>query len=245
MESPLNNPSAPTMKLTLNNIHVHYGQLCALHRVSLEAEASKVIALVGKNGAGKSTLLKTICGLITPSEGHIHWADRPVAKMASRIAYLPQREAVDWNFPITVRGIVEMGRFPYVGWFKKFTKQDDEKVTCALQQMELENLENRQISALSGGQQQRTFIARALAQEADLLLLDEPFNGLDYPSQQNLASVLKKVASQKRLVITSHHDLKTLSEYFDEVIMLNRELVHHGPSTIKIDHEVLSKVFSS
>lgn len=215
--------------LRIENIHVHYGKTCAIESISLHIRSQQLIALVGKNGSGKTTLLKTICGLVKPNQGHLTWSEKPIDASTGCIAYFPQRETVDWNFPITVRGLVEMGRFPHIGWFGRFSQDDQKKVDQALRQMNLMEIQNRQINALSGGQQQRTFIARALAQQADVLLLDEAFNGLDYPAQQHLAELLNNVARAGPLVIISHHDLKTLDQYFDHAIILNQRLVHCGP----------------
>lgn len=231
-------------ELRVDNIHVHYGKICALHNVSFSASIGKVIALVGKNGAGKSTLLKSICGLVGTSEGAITWNDQPILEIANRIAYLPQREDVDWNFPITVRGVVEMGRFPYVGWFKRFRDHDDQVVEDALVKMDLLKLQHRQISALSGGQQQRTFIARAIAQEAEIFLFDEAYNGLDRPSQAKLAEVLKALASGNRLVLVSHHDIHTVPTYFDQALLLNNALIGFGDVDAVMNAEHLEKAFA-
>ena len=152
-----------------------------------------------------------------------------MAQWHREFAYLPQREDVDWSFPVTVRGLVEMGRYSQLGWWRRWRAVDEEKVSEAIRSMHLEGLENRQISELSGGQQQRAFIARALAQEAHVLMLDEPFNGLDRPARENLAALLRQQAAEGRLVIASHHDLNTVADLFDEVLILNRRAVAFGP----------------
>lgn len=234
-----------TPGLHIHNLHIHYGDLCALHRISLDIPAGKLVALLGRNGAGKSSLFKAVCGLVTPSEGSISWKGQPIEHGDSHIAYLPQKEAVDWNFPITVRGVIEMGRFPYTGWLGKFTKKDRDNVDRAIDQMDLSSVADRQVNALSGGQQQRMFIARALAQEAEVILLDEPFNGLDHPSQQTLSNVLKSIAEEGRVVLVAHHDLKTVETWFDEAILLNRHLVYQGSAESCLTEKNMQEAFSS
>lgn len=215
-------------ELVVDGLSVDYRDHRALDDVSLASSCGNCVALVGPNGAGKSTLLKTIAGLLTPAAGAIHWRGTQVAKWSREIAYLPQREQIDWSFPITVRGVVEMGRYPQTGWWKSFRKHDDEMVCKALQQMNLEDLADRQISELSGGQQQRAFIARALAQEAHVLLLDEPFTGLDRPAAEGLINVLTHLAEEGRLVVASHHELATVPDIFDEVMIVARKQVAFG-----------------
>lgn len=216
-------------RLDVENLHVHYGNVCALENISLQMHCGECVALLGRNGTGKSTLLKSIAGLIKTATGHVNWCGEPLALRRHEVGYLPQREDVDWNFPVTVRGLVEMGRFPQVGWFGHFGKKDHEAVDRALVSMGLEDLQHRQIAELSGGQQQRTFIARALAQEAHVFLLDEPFAGLDAPSQENLAGLMRKLAKEDHLVIASHHDLQTAPEIFSRAVVLNRTMIAEGP----------------
>lgn len=215
-------------ELRITDLSVRYGEISALEGVNLHTRCGTCLGLIGPNGAGKSTLMKAMAGLVRPAGGRIDWRGAPLAKATSEIAYLAQREEVDWNFPLTVRGLVEMGRFPHVGWWRRFGKRDQEVVEAAIETMRLGDLANRQISALSGGQQQRAFVARALAQEAHILLLDEPFTGLDRPSQELLMELLAQLAAGGRLVIASHHDLDTVEEIFDEVLFLNRCQVDFG-----------------
>lgn len=214
--------------LAISGLSVSYGGVRALEEISLDSRCGRVMALIGPNGAGKSTLMKAMAGLLRPDRGEILWRGAPLSQATSEIAYLAQRGEVDWNFPLTVRGLVEMGRFPHVGWWRRFGPRDREAVDRALEAMRMEDLAKRQISALSGGQQQRTFVARALAQEAHVLLLDEPFTGLDQPSQELLAHLLGELAAGGRLVIASHHDLDTVPEIFDEALLLNRRQVAFG-----------------
>jgi len=216
-------------RLAVAKLSVSYHQVRALQDISFDTECGRSIALIGPNGAGKSTLLKTLAGLQRADAGTILWRGRPLTRSSYELAYLPQRGDVDWNFPITVRGLVEMGRYPNLGWWRQYSKHDADIVERALTSMELIHLQDRQISALSGGQQQRAFLARALAQEAHVLLLDEPFTGLDKPAQENLSRLFKELVAEGRLLIASHHDLKTVTGNFDDVLLINKAQISFGP----------------
>jgi ABC-type Mn2+/Zn2+ transport system ATPase subunit len=201
------------------------------------------VALIGPNGAGKSTLLKAIAGLVPRDSGTIRWRGTAVKKWSREFAYLPQREEVDWSFPITVRGLVEMGRYPQTGWWRKFSTADTAAVDRALDSLALLDLQNRQIRELSGGQQQRAFLARALAQEAHVLLLDEPFTGLDRNASQLLGDLLAKLAHEGRLVIASHHDLNTVPRLFDEALVLVTRPLAFGPVAEILTPELIERTF--
>lgn len=216
-------------RLEVTNLKVSYREVLALEGISLATECGRSLALVGPNGAGKSTLLKALAGLMKTDSGSILWRGKPLVRSSHELAYLPQRGDVDWNFPITVRGLVEMGRYPNLGWWKKYSSHDEEIVERALTAMDLTDLQTRQISALSGGQQQRAFIARALAQEAHVLLLDEPFTGLDKPAQDTLIRLFKELTKEGRLLIASHHDLQSVSDIFDDVLLIKRRQYAFGP----------------
>ncbi len=230
-------------ELRVEDLSVSYRDVLALDGVSLATSCGSCVALVGPNGAGKSTLLKTIAGLLKPDAGQIFWRGTRVSRWSREIAYLPQRENVDWQVPITVRGVVAMGRYPQAGWWRPFSKTDDEVIAKALESMDLGDLQHRQISELSGGQQQRVFLARAIAQEAHALLLDEPFSGLDRPSRAALAAVLRTLALEGRLVVASHHDLETVRDIFDEVLLLNRRSIAFGPVDDVFTEENLEATF--
>ena len=215
-------------QLAVQQLSVSYREVRALEDISFQTECGRTVALVGPNGAGKSSLLKAMAGVIPPDAGAIIWRGQPLRAAHQEIAYLPQRGEIDWRFPITVRGLVEMGRYAQLGNWKRFQQHDREIVEKALEAMELQDLAKRQISALSGGQQQRTFIARALAQEAHVLLLDEPFTGLDTPSQEMLQRLFRSLAAEGRLLVASHHDLSNVREIFDEVLLVRRTQFGYG-----------------
>lgn len=230
-------------ELVIENVTVSYRQVLALDKVSLATSCGNRVALIGPNGAGKSTLLKAIAGLVPRDSGTIRWRGTAVKKWSREFAYLPQREEVDWSFPITVRGLVEMGRYPQTGWWRRFTAEDDAAVDRALESLALTNLQNRQIRELSGGQQQRAFLARALAQEAHVLLLDEPFTGLDRNASHLLGDLLAKLAHEGRLVIASHHDLNTAPRLFDEALVLATRTLAFGPVAEILTPELVEHTF--
>ncbi|MGI8602541.1 MAG: metal ABC transporter ATP-binding protein [Verrucomicrobiales bacterium] len=214
--------------LEVRGLSVSYGDVPALEEVTFSTQCGRSLGLIGPNGAGKSTLLKALAGIVRPDAGTILWRGQPLTSSSHEIAYLPQRGDIDWNFPVTVRGLVEMGRYPNLGWWRSYKNHDREIVERALEAMQLGDLERRQISALSGGQQQRAFIARALAQEAHVLLLDEPFAGLDHPAQETLRRLLRELAREGRLIVASHHDLETVRNVFDEVLLLRCRQIAFG-----------------
>ncbi len=217
-----------THHLEIKDLTVAYQRVPAVHHVSLDVHCGHCVALLGPNGAGKTTFFKALVGLVPKETGTIIFGGHGKVGADTDIAYLPQRSVVDWDFPITVRGMVEMGRYMRVGNWRRFGKADDEAVDVALRTMDLTELADRQISALSGGQQQRAFLARSLAQEAHVFLLDEPFTGLDKTAQDLLGRAIHKLAADGNLVIASHHDLKSVPELFDQVIFLNGELIAFG-----------------
>ena len=230
-------------ELVIENLSVSYRRVRALENVSLATSCGNRVALIGPNGAGKSTLLKAIAGLVPRDAGSIRWRGTAVKKWSREFAYLPQREEVDWSFPITVRGLVEMGRYPQTGWWRKFNEADSKAVDTAIESLALQDLQNRQIRELSGGQQQRAFLARALAQEAHVLLLDEPFTGLDRNASQLLGDLLAKLAHEGRLVIASHHDLNSVPRLFDEVLVLATRPLAFGPAAEILTPELIDKTF--
>lgn len=231
-------------ELVIDDLSVSYRRVLALENVSLATSCGNRVALIGPNGAGKSTLLKAIAGLVPRESGSIRWRGTAVKKWSREFAYLPQREEVDWSFPITVRGLVEMGRYPQTGWWRKFSAEDTAAVDRALESLALNDLQDRQIRELSGGQQQRAFLARAMAQEAHVLLLDEPFTGLDRNASHLLGELLVKLAHEGRLVVASHHDLNTVPQLFDEVLVLATRPLAFGPVAEILTPELIDRTFS-
>ena len=221
--------------LRVRDLTVSYHRVPAIHHLTFELEAGHCVGLFGPNGAGKSTLLKSISGLLRPETGSILIGGRELAGSSNLIAYLPQREAVDWDFPVTVEGMVEMGRYHHVGLLGSFSRNDHRAVREALELFNLTPFSRRQIKELSGGQQQRAFLARAWAQQADIYILDEPFAGLDRTSAEALSSALKVLVGLGKLLLVSHHNLAEGELLFDTAILLNGELIACGKTS-----EVLS-----
>lgn len=230
-------------ELVIEDLTVCYRRVLALDRVSFATSCGNRVALIGPNGAGKSTLLKSIAGLVPRTAGTLRWRGTEVRRWSREFAYLPQREEVDWSFPITVRGLVEMGRYPQTGWWRKFSAEDTLAVDQALESLDLGALQHRQIRELSGGQQQRAFLARALAQNAHVLLLDEPFTGLDRNASRLLGDLLSRLSHEGRLVIASHHDIDSAPRLFDEALVLNTRAVAFGPVRETLTEPLIARTF--
>jgi manganese/iron transport system ATP-binding protein len=213
--------------LEINSLSVYYDGVLALEDIALRLDAGERVAVIGPNGAGKSTLFKVIAGVLPASSGEVKiYGQGPGGHIC--IAYVPQRSQVDWNFPVNVTDVVMMGRVGKLGFLRYPKSKDWEYVHQCLQVVDLENLASRQISELSGGQQQRMFIARALAQEAELMLMDEPFTGLDVKSQEDILTILGELQQRGVTVMASTHDLNLASQHFDRVILLNRRVLGIG-----------------
>ncbi len=234
-------------RLTIHDLTVSYQRVPAVHHLTLTLECGHCVGLLGPNGAGKSTLLKAIAGLVPAETGAVNFDAHAHGRTGSDrgVAYLPQRSVVDWDFPITVRGLVEMGRYPALGNWRPFGSADRQVVAEALAVAQLDGLADRQISSLSGGQQQRAFLARAWAQRAHVYLLDEPFTGLDRNAAGALAQFLGRIRAEGNLVVVSHHDLRTVPDLFDEVILLNGELVAFGPVSTTFTAQNVQTTFST
>ena len=217
--------------LEVEQLSACYGDVTALQDINFALPCGHTLALAGPNGAGKSTLINLLAGLQTPVAGRMLWNGKPLHDTRHEIAYMPQRTEVDWRFPITVRELVEMGRYPSLGLWRKQDAHDREIVDKALESLQLTNLQKRQIGELSGGQQQRAFLARALAQEAHILLLDEPFTGLDVPGMEALGELLRSLASEGRLIIASHHDLSSAPRIFSHCLLLKKKSIAFGKTT--------------
>ena len=207
--------------IEIKNLTVAYGENIALEDFNLDIEVGNLMALVGPNGAGKSTLIKTILKFLKQITGTIKIN-------AKTLAYVPQRNSVDWDFPTTLFDVVEMGCYGRVGFFKRVNKKEKQKILKAIEQVGMSDFKDRQISELSGGQQQRTFIARALVQEADIYLMDEPFQGVDSTTEKSIVEILKKLKSEGKTIIVVHHDLQTVPTYFESVTLINKTVIASG-----------------
>ena len=207
--------------IEIKNLTVAYGENIALEDLNLNIEVGSLMALVGPNGAGKSTLIKTILKFLKQITGEIKIN-------AKTLAYVPQRNSVDWDFPTTLFDVVEMGCYGRVGLFKRVSKEEKHKVLKAIEQVGMLEFKDRQISELSGGQQQRAFIARALVQEADIYLMDEPFQGVDSTTEKSIVEILKQLKAEGKTIIVVHHDLQTVPAYFESVALINKTVIVSG-----------------
>ena len=215
--------------LEVRGVTAAYGDQPVLWDVSFRAPEGQIVAVVGPNGAGKTTLLKVIMGLMQPAAGRATIYGRPFAKARRWVGYVPQRGSVDWDFPTNALDVVQMGLYGKLGWFRRPGRREREKAMECLEKVGMAALAGRQISQLSGGQQQRVFLARALAQEARLYLTDEPFAGVDYKTEQAIVELLRELKAAGGTVVVVHHDLATVPDYFDRVVILNRRLIAEGP----------------
>lgn len=225
--------------VTYNNGHT------AIYDASFTIDGGSICALVGINGSGKSTLFKTIMGLVTPTQGRVTLNDEPVRTALKKniIAYVPQTEEVDWNFPVLVSDVVMMGRYGKMGFLRIPGKADKKAVTDALERVGLTGLSHRQIGELSGGQKKRVFLARALAQEGKVLLLDEPFTGVDVKTENAIVDLLRSLREEGHLVLVSTHNLGSVPEFCDHVILINRTVLDSGPTATTFTQKNLEKTF--
>jgi manganese/zinc/iron transport system ATP- binding protein len=220
--------SHPLPALRVFQLSVNYDRTPALWDVSLEISPGKLVGIIGPNGSGKTTFLKAALNLVKPLSGKIEFFGMPLSKVRGRIAYVPQRETVDWDFPITVRDLVLMGCYGKLGLFRWAGNKERSAAEQCLESVGMASFADRQISQLSGGQQQRVFIARALLQDADVYFLDEPFAGIDGATETVIVSLLRQLIAQGKTIFVVHHDLDAVKEYFDTLIMLNMRLVACG-----------------
>jgi ABC-type Mn2+/Zn2+ transport system ATPase subunit len=229
--------------ISVNRLYISYYGNEAVHNVSFSIEAGNIVGIIGPNGAGKSTLLKSLLNLIPIDNGEVRIFGKPVKQVLKNIAYVPQRSDIDWNFPITVIDTVILGTYPHLGWFKRPNKQHKAWAYECLRKVGMEDYADRQIGELSGGQQQRVFLARALAQKAQLFLLDEPFVGIDAASEQTIMQILKKLKHDGKTIVVVHHDLSKADTYFDHLILINKELIEYGEVQTVFQPEVLSRAY--
>lgn len=218
-----------TAPLSIRDLTVAYQRQPVLWDIDYDAPPSRLIAVVGPNGAGKSTLIKSVLGLLPKLSGQVSFFGQSYDEIRLRVGYVPQRTSVDWDFPVNALDVVTMGLYGRIGWFRPVLARHRRTALAALEKVELAEFANRQISQLSGGQQQRVFLARALVQDADFYLMDEPFAGVDAATERALIHLLRELRSAGKTAMVVHHDLQTAAEYFDEVLMLNLRLIAAGP----------------
>lgn len=229
--------------IEVRHLTVSYGTRPALLDVSLSIEPDQLVGVIGPNGSGKSTLIKVILGFIRPDVGEVFIAGQDVQKAKGLVAYVPQRGAVDWDFPITVGQVALMGRYQRIPWHRSPSKEDRDAAQEALAMVRMSDFADRQIGQLSGGQQQRVFLARALAQGADILLLDEPFAGVDAATEHAILEVLERAKAAGKTLVVVHHDLTTAAEYFDKLVLIKQRLYAYGPPRVVLNEELLSQVY--
>ncbi len=231
--------------IEVKDLLVAYDGKIALSRINLALETGTINALVGPNGGGKSTLFKAIMGFITPSRGNVLIEGAPVrqAQKKNRIAYVPQSEEIDWNFPINVQEVVMMGRYGYMNMLRRPSAEDKRMVDESLGRVQMSDFRDRQIGALSGGQRKRVFLARALAQEGAIMLLDEPFTGVDAKTEQAIIDLLLELGRQGSTILVSTHDLNSIPRFCDQVVMVNRKLIASGPIESVFTQENITHAF--
>lgn len=234
---------SPAAPLSIHDVTVAYHRKPVLWDVDLDVPEGRLVGIIGPNGAGKSTLLKAALDLIPKVSGVVTIYGKPYGKQRHLVAYVPQRETVDWDFPVDALDVVTMGLYGRIGWFRPVRRRHRRAAMDALERVGLGDYAKRQISNLSGGQQQRVFLARALAQDAKLYLMDEPFASVDAATERAIVQVLRELKAAGRTVLVVHHDLQTVAEYFDHLIMLNMRVVAHGPTKDVFTQDNLVKTY--
>ncbi len=229
--------------LTVRNLSVRYRSLLALDSINLSIQPGQLIGVFGPNGAGKSTLIKAMLGLVPLESGSVCYQNQPLTQQLDRVAYIPQRSQIDWTFPATAWDVVMMGRVRKSGYFNRFSATSRRLAMEALERVGIADLRNRRIGQLSGGQQQRVFLARALAQEADLFFLDEPFVGVDQKTEDVLFSCFRELVGQGKTVMVVNHDLGESITQFDRLLLLNRQLIAEGTHQHVLTPETMAKAY--
>lgn len=235
--------SNPVVALSVDDLTVAYHRKPVIWDVALELPAGSLIGVVGPNGAGKSTLLKAVMNLVPRASGRVKVFGESYRVNRHRVGYVPQRESVDWDFPVDALEVVTMGLYSQIGWCLPVRRKHREAGMEALRRVGIADLAHRQISQLSGGQQQRTFLARALVQDADLYLMDEPFAAVDAATEKAIVELLRELKARGKTVVVIHHDLQTVPEYFDYAVLLNMRVVAHGPIDTVFTSENLQKTY--
>jgi len=229
--------------LEVHDLTVSYDKNPVLWNIDFSIPKGKLVGIIGPNGAGKSTLLKSVMGLVDKQSGYVKVFDKELDAVREQISYVPQRESVDWDFPASVLDVVLMGRYGRRGLFKRITKEDKAIAMSSLEKVNMEDYAKRQIAQLSGGQQQRVFIARSLAQQANLYLMDEPFAGVDASAESSILNLLQEMREEEKTILVVHHDLQSAFEYFDWVILLNMRLVASGPKEEVFTPDLLQETY--
>jgi len=236
-------PTNPLVAIDVQHLTVSYQARPALLDVTVSIERNQLIGVIGPNGAGKSTFIKAILGFVKPDLGIVTINGINAQKAKGQVAYVPQRGAVDWDFPITVREVALMGRYQQIPWYRNPRAKDREAAMEALAMVRMEDFADRQIGELSGGQQQRVFLARALSQGSDILLLDEPFAGVDAATERAILEVLERAKHTGKTLVVVHHDLSTAAEYFDKLILIKQRMYAYGTPREVLREDLLSRVY--
>lgn len=231
--------------LEVKNLTVSYNTKEVLKDINLSMDIGRLIGIIGPNGAGKSTLIKAVLGLVPMDSGEVKIYGKSIEKMRKDIAYVPQRSDIDWDFPILVKDTVLLGTYPKLGVFKRPGKKERDLAMKSLAKVGIEEFADRQIGELSGGQQQRVFIARALAQEAECFFLDEPFIGIDVASQEVIVNILAELRDEGKTLFVVNHDLMKVEGYFDDLILINKELMGAGPVSEIFQPELMEKAYQT
>jgi manganese/zinc/iron transport system ATP- binding protein len=232
-----------TSPLSIHDMTVAYHRRPVLWDIDYDAPRGKLVAIVGPNGSGKTTLIKAALDLVPKASGLVRVFGQPYRKQRSRVAYVPQRGSVDWDFPVSALDVVAMGLYRKIGWCRPVTRKFSQQALGALERVGMADYARRQISQLSGGQQQRVFLARALVQNADLYLMDEPFVGVDAATERAIVAILRELRAAGKTALVVHHDLQTVTEYFDHVLLLNMRLVATGPTRDVFTPDNLRKTY--
>lgn len=229
--------------ISVKNLTVSYQKKPAIKSINLKITEGSIVGIIGPNGAGKSTLIKAILGLLPYDTGEVKIFGKNLDESRKRISYIPQREQFDWDFPINVEDVVMMGRYSHLGMFSFPGKKDKEIAQEKIQKVGMQDFRTRQIRNLSGGQQQRIFLARALAQESDIYLMDEPFVGVDAKTERTIFDLMNELKEQNKTILVVHHDLGKVTEYFDKLILINQTLVAYGDTDLVFNKELISKTY--
>jgi manganese/zinc/iron transport system ATP- binding protein len=240
-EKPPSEPGVPPIEV--HDLTVSYDKKPVLWNIDVVIPEGQIVGIIGPNGAGKSTLIKAIMGLIPAESGWVKIYGEPLERQRRLVGYVPQRESVDWDFPVTVRDVVTMGTYGRLGLFRRPGRSEHELCDRCLEQVGMSAFANRQIANLSGGQRQRVFLARALAQDSRIYLMDEPFVGVDAATESAIIDLLRALKEQQRTLLVVHHDLQTAPDYFDSILMLNMRLVAFGPTSEVFTTSLLQKTY--